>query len=84
MGIIFGGSGEGEAMCANRTRGARAVLYYGGTTDIIKYSREHNDANILAIGARFISPEETCDAVDLWLATEFSHDERHIRRLAKF
>jgi len=84
MGIILGGSGEGEAMCANRIHGVRAVVYYGGNTDIVKLSREHNNANILSIAARFVSIEETLSTVDLWLATPFSNDERHIRRLSKF
>lgn len=83
-GVIFGGSGEGEAMCANRTLGARAVVYYGGTTDILTFSREHNDANILSLGARFMTGQEVNNAVDFWLGVGFSGDERHIRRLAKF
>src|SRR3989344_215796 len=49
-GIIFGGSGQGEAMCANRFARVRTIVYYGGTLDIIKLSREHNNANILSIG----------------------------------
>lgn len=83
-GIVFGGSGEGEAMCANRIVGARAVVYYGGNKDILTFSRQHNNANILSLGARFMSEEEACEAVDFWLGVEFSHDERHIRRLSKF
>jgi ribose 5-phosphate isomerase B len=51
--------------------------------DIIKLSREHNDANILSLGARFMSPTEAMSAVTLWLATPFSGDERHKRRLQK-
>ena len=84
MGVVFGGSGEGEAMCANRVKGARAVVYYGGTTDILTFSRDHNNANILSLGARFISEEEACNAVDFWLEVPFSSNERHIRRLGKF
>lgn len=82
--IIFGGSGEGEAMCANRLKGVRAVVYYGGSNEILTFSRDHNNANILSIGARFISAEEVHEAVNLWLNTEFSGEERHIRRLGKF
>lgn len=84
MGIVFGGSGQGEAMCANRTSGIRAIAYYGGQTDILVYSRQHNNANILSLGARFVNTEEVSQAVDLWLGTAFSGDERHIRRLSKF
>jgi len=82
-GIVIGGSGQGEAMCANKFYGIRAVVYYGGNMDIIKLSREHNDANVLSLGARFISPVEALNAVTLWLATAFSGDERHKRRLQK-
>ncbi len=83
-GIIFGGSGQGEAMCANRIPGIRAVVYYGGDHDIIRFSREHNDANMLSIGARFVREEELADIVDMWLTTPFSGEERHSRRLSKF
>jgi ribose 5-phosphate isomerase B len=83
-GVVFGGSGEGEAMCANRIVGARAVVYYGGNKDILTFSRLHNNANILSIGARFMTVDEMNESVDLWLGVEFSHEERHIRRLEKF
>lgn len=88
LGIIFGGSGQGEAIVANRFKGVRAVVYYGygdtGITEqIIKMSREHNDANILSIGARFVSETEALHAIKLWLDTSFSNDERHIRRIKK-
>lgn len=84
MAVIFGGSGEGEAMCANRIIGVYAVVYYGGSKEILTFSRQHNNANILSIGARFITPEESNEAVDYWLSVEFSHEKRHIRRLSKF
>ena len=83
-GVVFGGSGEGEAMCANRIKGTRAVVYYGGNTDMLIYSRRHNDANVLSLGARFLTGQEVNESADLWLQTEFSGDERHIRRLSKF
>lgn len=82
-GIILGGSGQGEAMAANRIRGVRAAIYYGGSTDLIRLSREHNDANILSLGARFVSEEEAEAAIKLWLETPFSEDERHVRRIKK-
>lgn len=82
--IVFGGSGQGEAMVANRYKGVRCAVYYGGPKDILTFSRAHNDANMLSIGARFMSYEEVSEAVDFWLDTEFSNDERHIRRLAQF
>lgn len=84
MGVIFGGSGEGEAMVANRVLGIRATVYYGGPTDILTLSREHNAANILSLGARFLSPDEAIQAVALWLSTPFSNEERHVRRISKF
>lgn len=82
-GIILGGSGQGEAMCANRVKGARAAVYYGGIVDIAILSREHNDANILSLGARFIETEEAKEVVRVWLATPFSSEEKHARRIKK-
>lgn len=92
FGIVIGGSGQGEAMCANRVPGIRAAVFYGqedstvspDTFEIVKLAREHNDANILSIGARFVDIDEAKFAVELFLKTEFSKDERHVRRLNKF
>ncbi len=81
LGIVLGASGQGEAIAANRYRGIRAAVYYGGSKEIIKLSRDHNDSNILSLGARFIKFEEAKEAIDLWLATPFSGNERHIRRI---
>lgn len=83
-GIIFGGSGQGEAMAANRISGVRAAVYYGGAIDIVTHSRAHNDANILSLGARFLSIDEAVEAVTIWSEIPFSNDERDIRRINKF
>jgi len=83
FGVAIGGSGQGEAMALNRVKGARATVFYGGNTDILKISREHNGANILSLGARFVEAEEAKSAVILWLSTPFTSEERHVRRIKK-
>ncbi|MBP6931299.1 MAG: RpiB/LacA/LacB family sugar-phosphate isomerase [Candidatus Pacebacteria bacterium] len=83
MGIILGGSGQGEAMCSNRIHGVRACAYYGSSFEIPKLARAHNNANILSIGARFVSEFEAKDVLDIFLGTPFSGDERHVRRINK-
>ncbi|MBK5215349.1 MAG: RpiB/LacA/LacB family sugar-phosphate isomerase [Candidatus Pacebacteria bacterium] len=83
LGIILGGSGQGEAICANKIKGVRASVYYGYTPEIVKVTREHNNANILSLGARFINEEEAKEAVKIFIETKFSEDERHIRRIKK-
>jgi ribose 5-phosphate isomerase B len=79
--IIFGGSGQGEAIVANKFNGVRATVYYGYNHDIIALSREHNDANVLSIGARFMDESEMIEAVNQWLSTDFAGVLRHKRRI---
>ena len=83
IGIIFGASGQGEAIAANRIKGVRAVIYYGGSIKIVKLSRTHNYANILSLGAKFVNKKESIKAVRIWLKTRFSNKPRHIRRIKK-
>ena len=80
--IILGGSGQGEAMVANKFSNVRAVVYYGNM-EMISLTRQHNDANILSLGARFLNEDEAKEAVKLWLETPFTDEERHVRRLNK-
>lgn len=82
-GIVVAGSGQGEIIAMNRVKGARAALFCPCNLELIKASRDHNDSNIFAVGARFVSEAEAKTAVKLWLGTAFSGDERHIRRLKK-
>jgi ribose 5-phosphate isomerase B len=87
-GLIFGGSGQGEAMVANRFSNVRATVYYGAprrsdVDDIITLSREHNNANVLSIGARFVDLKEAKDVVKKWIDMKFSGEVRHKRRIGK-
>ena len=81
-GIILGGSGQGEAMTANRIKGVRAAVFYNGPEEIVKLSREHNNANILSLGARFMNQTEIYDVIEMWLAEPFEGG-RHQRRIEK-
>jgi ribose 5-phosphate isomerase B len=83
-GFVLGGSGQGEAMVCNRVPKVRAAVYYGGPRDIITLSRVHNNANVLALGARFLTVEEVTSVALLWLETPFTNEERHVRRIKKF
>ena len=82
IGIIFGGSGQGEAMAANRINGIRAAVFYNGPDEIVKLSRLHNNANILSIGARFVNNQEVEKVIELWLSTDFE-EGRHEKRINK-
>lgn len=82
-GIILGGSGQGEAIVANRIKGVRATVVYSFNEEIVRLSREHNNANVLSLGARFLSDEDAKKIVKLWLETEFFGEERHKRRISK-
>jgi ribose 5-phosphate isomerase B len=95
--IILGGSGQGEAMAANRVKGVRCAVFYGSEPpkapvdqeghnsddphEILKLSRSHNNANALSLAARFLSLDQVKQAVDVWLNTPFSNIERHARRV---
>ncbi|MDP3999531.1 MAG: RpiB/LacA/LacB family sugar-phosphate isomerase [bacterium] len=81
--IIFGGSGQGEAIMANRFKNVRAAVVYKYDKKIITLSREHNDANVLSLGARFLKEKEALAAIQLWLKTKFSGEAKHKRRIAK-
>lgn len=89
-GIILGSTGQGEAIVANRFPHVRTVVYYGKAepvvnieSNIVVRSRQHNNSNVLSLGARYLTEETMMEAVNLWLNTPFSFDERHIRRLSK-
>ena len=94
FGFVLGASGQGEAMCANRVKGARCALYYGAegktqtdmsgvTLGMIESVRMHNNANMLSLGARFLSETDAKEVVKTFLQTKFSGDERHARRIKK-
>lgn len=81
LGIVLGGSGNGEQIAANKVQGIRAALIWNEST--AKLAREHNDANVAAVGARQHSQDEVLKLVRLFVAEPFSNDERHVRRIGK-
>jgi ribose 5-phosphate isomerase B len=100
LGIVIGGSGQGEAMAANRVKGARCALFYGpaqavgaidaegapslDSYDIVRLTREHNNANVLSLAARFVDLETAKEAARIFIETPFAAQERHLRRIGKF
>ena len=99
FGIVFGGSGQGEAMVANKFKNVRCALFYSeaipvkaidisgnkstDSFEMLKLTREHNDSNMLSLGIRFLSEEQILKAVKIFLESPFSGDERHRRRIEK-
>lgn len=98
-GIVFGGSGQGEAMVANKYKGVRCALFYSKAVpaqaidvtgqksedpfEILKLTKLHNGANMLSIGIRFLTEEEIKKAIKVWLEAPDAHEERHLRRIEK-
>ncbi|WP_449280709.1 ribose-5-phosphate isomerase [Leucobacter sp.] len=81
LGVVFGGSGNGEQMAANKVAGIRAALVWNESTATL--AREHNNANVISIGARQHPLEDAIRFIDLFIATPFPGDERHVRRVAQ-
>lgn len=81
LGVVFGGSGNGEQMAANKVKGARAALVWNVST--AKLAREHNNANVISIGARQHTVDEAILFIDTFITTEFPGDDRHQRRIAQ-
>lgn len=80
--IVLGGSGTGEAIVSNRVRGARAVVYNGQSPEIIRLGRQHNNCNVLSLGARFIDEKQALEAINIFQTTQFEAG-RHASRVFK-
>jgi ribose 5-phosphate isomerase B len=81
LGVVIGGSGNGEQISANKVKGIRAVLAW--SIETAKLGKEHNNANVVSIGGRMHSIDQCKEIIDAFIATPFSNDERHIRRIDK-
>lgn len=81
LGVVIGGSGNGEQIAANDVRGIRAALVWSDQTAVL--AREHNDANVISVGGRLHPIEDMTRFVEIFLSTPFSNEERHVRRLAQ-
>ena len=81
LGIVIGGSGNGEQMAANKVQGIRAALVWNDDTAAL--AKEHNDANVISVGGRQHTIEEMTRFIDIFLKTPFTNDERHVRRIAQ-
>ncbi|WP_374946675.1 ribose-5-phosphate isomerase [Agreia sp.] len=81
LGVVFGGSGNGEQIAANKVTGARAALVWNHSTAVL--ARQHNDANVISIGARQHTVDEAMSLIDAFVAEPFSFEERHVRRIAQ-
>lgn len=79
LGIVIGGSGNGEQIAANKVIGVRAALAWSKET--AQLARQHNNANVMGIGARMHSEQEAIEIVEAFIATDFSNDQRHLRRI---
>jgi ribose 5-phosphate isomerase B len=79
LGIVIGGSGNGEQIAANKVKGVRAILAW--STETAQLGREHNNANVISVGARMHSEEEATGFIETFLATDYSGEERHTRRI---
>jgi ribose 5-phosphate isomerase B len=80
LGIVIGGSGNGEQIAANKVEGVRAALVWNA--DIAVLAREHNDANVISVGGRMHTIDDLTHFIDVFIRTPFSGDERHVRRIA--
>ena len=81
LGVVIGGSGNGEQMAANKVDGVRAALVWSEETAVL--AREHNDANVVSVGGRMHPVDDMTRFVEIFLSTDFSGDERHVRRIGQ-